>query len=177
MIQTITIIATAIITSIATNYFSYLKEKKFATSKFTEKVFLELYSPLFKKLESFSYDPIVGYEGMYVDQYREISRFIFEKLDYADKDLLNIINNLDVTLHYLHREYDDPDNRMLLDDKYELYNHVAKSYNILRRSLGLPYNKFQIYKNRWYIRIFLNYKHKRFSKKMRVNLKNRKNNT
>lgn len=174
--EMINIIVTSIVASIVATSLSYLKEKKFATSVYTEKVFVELYSPLFRKLEDFSMDPRIGYEGMDLQQFREVSNLINNKLEYADKKLLDIISEIEIIVYYLHDQLIDDETKFLLDDKFILYNHVSKDYNILRRSLGLPFDRFQIYKGAWVVRKYTNLRNERLFKKMMKNHRSNKSN-
>ena len=60
-IELIIILGTAISTSFFSTIFSYYKEKKFASVKYTERVLEELYFPIYKFLEEAAPDLMVGY--------------------------------------------------------------------------------------------------------------------
>ena len=56
----------------------YFKDKKFANSKYTERVLINLYIPLYKLLEIFEYDSYVGYIGISKQQLWLVKEIIDE---------------------------------------------------------------------------------------------------
>lgn len=167
------IVITALVTAFFSTIFSYYKEKKFASSKYTERALTELYVPIYKILNDCS-DPLAGYLFINETQLQLIKEIIDNKPELVDPKLNKIVDKY-YTLAYINisRVYEDqiPPQNMRYDEDYKLYRYVLYAFNKTRRSLGLPFEKKYssnfslIYKG--VDKIFIYYRNKKILKKFR----------
>lgn len=138
--QFLTIFITAIITAGATNLFSYWKEKRITSSKYTERVLVELYIPILKIIKE-RIEPGFGFEGLNEDQIDELIKILDEKMELLDPELEGIIYSYKETQYHnwqgANYHYEKEDERLLA---YMLY-----AFNKTRKSLGLPYENKYVY--------------------------------
>jgi hypothetical protein len=139
--QFITIFFTAVITSATTNLFGYWKEKRTASSKYTERVLTELYIPILKIIES-KVEPGMGFEGLDDDDIDKLIRILKDKPELFDPKLEKIIYSYyemsyDSWKYNKHFSYFENDRKLL--------DYVYIAFNKTRKSLGLPYEKKYAY--------------------------------
>lgn len=163
------IVVTSLITAGATNYFGYIKERKFASSRYTEKVLVNLYIPVYKLLESFSYDPYVGYVGMSKDQFWELKEVIDKNPELVDPKLETFIYNIIGDIYNVYQD-DNFQGYGIYDKNGDLYNYVMKSFNITRKSMGLPYDKYYASRLSFFYKVIRNIKNKRTFKRVMKNI-------
>lgn len=168
------IVITALVTSGLSTVFSYYKEKKFASIKYTEKVFVELYLPLYKFLQEAEIDPMVGYIGLSESNFWRFKEIIDEKPELIDPKLDAHVNKIIEEIHVENsqerKQKDYFYGYKFYDESFGLYFYVVKSFNITRKSLGLPYDKH--YASLWSFayRFIRRIKRKRRNKKLIKNL-------
>ena len=179
-VELIIILGTAISTSFFSTVFSYYKEKKFASVKYTERVLEELYIPIYKFLEEAAPDPMVGYIGMRENEFWRLKELIDEKPELIDPNLDAQLNKIIDEIYVENSQERNQENyfygHKFYDRDFKLYFYVVKSFNTTRKSLGLPYDKH--YASFWSFvyRFIRSIKRKRRNKMNALNLKNMLNN-
>ena len=168
------IFITALVTAFFSTVFSYYKEKKFASSKYTEKSLTELYVPIYKILNG-GVDPFAGY--LYIDetQLSLIKEIIDDKPELVDPRLNKIVEDYHAQAYAnISRVFEEqiPPQYMKYDEDYKLYTYILYAFNKTRKSLGLPYDKkysgiFSIV-FRGIDRIYVYYRNKKYWKNFRV---------
>ncbi|MCK0470399.1 hypothetical protein [Halalkalibacter sp. APA_J-10(15)] len=169
--QFITIFLTAIITAGASNYFSYIKEHKVRTSKYTERVLTELYVPIFKLILSRT-NPHDGFEGLDDDDVTGLVDLFSKNPELFDPELEQIINSY-YEISYINWKYDEHENFYECDKK--LLNYINGAFHKTRKSLGLP-NDYKYSSSIYsiYNKIKTNYRHKRKMKRLKKKMKRKK---
>lgn len=138
------IVITALVTSGLSTIFSYYKEKKFASAKYTEKVLVDLYIPIYKYLSK-TPDPTTGYEGINEAQFNFILKIVEDNPELIDPRLNKYVYSIKEDIYinsYNNQDYEDyRQDYIMYDSDGEMFDYVLKAFNITRKSLGLPYNK------------------------------------
>ncbi|MGM7722174.1 hypothetical protein [Metabacillus sp. Hm71] len=144
------IFATAVLTAFASNLFGYIKEKRTASSKYTEQVLTELYVPIYKILVE-RIIPGDGYEGIDQDQLDSIKDIIDDNPELTDPILEGLIYGYLEDAYWnvtrIHADQQDPRFETYDSDR-RLLDYILISFNKTRRPLGLPHPKeyaFQSY--------------------------------
>lgn len=141
--QFITIFITAVITAACTNIFAYLKDKKFASSKYTEKVLTEFYVPIYKIVTKDFYTG-KGYDGLYPSEIIAIKKLVDEKPELADPVLDRIIGSLSEDAFRIQGTTPEGQEPNKMDEQGVLLNYILKSFQKTRKSLGLPHETLTI---------------------------------
>ncbi len=134
------IFATAVITAAASNAFGYFKDKKFASSKYTEDVLTKLYVPIYKILTD-NLVPGDGYDGINAGQLDIIQQLIKDNPELTDPQLEKLVYGyLEDDYHNQLESINNDYNNFIYDEDRKLLDYVLISFNKTRRSLGLPYD-------------------------------------
>ncbi|MEI2338931.1 hypothetical protein FA002_02245 [Priestia megaterium] len=139
--QFITIFLTAIVTAGFANIFGYWKDKRVASTKYIEKVFTELYLPIYKIVDQ-KVNPIDGFEGLDEHDIEALIAILKDKPELFDPKLEKII------YRYYEKEYANwqyGENRSFHENDTELLDYVSIAFNKTRKSLGLPYEVKYVY--------------------------------
>ncbi|MBH0228841.1 hypothetical protein [Halobacillus yeomjeoni] len=150
MSQMLTIIITAVVTSVFTNYFAFLKEKKVKSLSYTDKSLVKIYIPIYKILTE-GLIPGEGYEGVYSNQVFKITKILEDNPEYVDPELEGIVFQYEEEILLALSTTTDTSEMdgMLLDEDRRLLDYILTSFHKTRKSLGLPYNK--VYADEVYI--------------------------
>lgn len=133
------IFSTAVITAMASNLFGYFKDRKFATSKYTEDTLIKIYVPIYKILTE-RIVPGDGYDGILESQLIEINKIIGNHPQLTDPRLSNIVYSyIEDIYHNSNPNYNPQTSEPIIYDlDRELLDYILISFNKTRRSLGLP---------------------------------------
>jgi hypothetical protein len=132
----------ASVSVVITNIFNYIftlkKETRLQATKYKEEILIKVYTPIYKELIKQIY-PGDGYEGISLSTFRDIEKIVEDNLTLVDPQLQLIISGIKEDIAYI--GYCDSINSVIIDQDSKLFHYVFKQYNLLRKNLGLPYEK------------------------------------
>lgn len=124
----------AILAAILTHYFTMRKEKFSKTYEHKLKIFTNVYTPIYGILRN-EVEPGEGYRGLNPTAFIEIMDILEENIELVDPNLETILWSLKEDYYYMgEMGYE------FLDEDRKLLDFTLFQYNILRKSLGLPYD-------------------------------------
>ncbi|UQD52325.1 hypothetical protein C0971_10105 [Bacillus methanolicus] len=181
MIEFWKIFATAVLTAAASSLFGFLKDKKVASSKYTEESLRKIYVPIYKILME-NLNPMDGYEGIASRQFYRIKEIVNEHPELCDPKLDSIIWGIDEDIRFQSMNYNHNDNNLeyeLFDENRKLIDYVLHAFNKTRKSLGLPADRLYVYPILRKIRYskaveLVSYHKRRLRRKMKDRKKNQK---
>lgn len=139
--QFFTIFFTAILTAGFTNLFGYLKEKRVASSKYTETVFKDLYLPIYKIIYS-RVNPYDGFEGLEEEDIDELIKVLENNPELFDPKLQKILYRF-YEKSYINWKFNEHES--FSKDEKELIEYMEIAFNKTRKALGLPYDRKYAY--------------------------------
>lgn len=133
----------AAVTILLTNIFSYLfalkKEGRNHAVHYKIETLDKIYTPIYKILIQ-RVIPGDGYEGIDDHQLESIIKITDDHVNLVDPKLNKILWNLREEAQYIWQTRGDI-SYIILDENRVLMNHVESYYNLLRKAVGLPYEK------------------------------------
>jgi hypothetical protein len=168
------IFTTAVLTAVAANFFGFFKDRRVASSKYTEESLKKIYVPIYKILYE-NLDPSQGYEGIYSNQFGKIKVIVDKDPDLCDPKLERIIWRIYEEIQidsYNQINSDSKFDHTLYDEDRKLLEYVQHAFNKTRKSLGLPADIVHVYPILYKIRYssktyWLLYNKRKFKRKLR----------
>lgn len=137
------VLLSGVAAAVTSTILSYFKEKKFASSKYAERVLTELYIPIYRMLRE-DVLPGDGYEGLNMDQVNRIDNVAKKNPELTDPRLDEIVNAYMEVLTSPNYPFVD-ELEHVFDQDRKLFTYIMIAFNRTRKSLGLPYDKDYVY--------------------------------
>ncbi|WP_045522764.1 hypothetical protein [Neobacillus niacini] len=147
---------TIFITSFFSYYFNIKKEFRTQSIGYKTDILKKVYTPIIKELST-GIIPGDGYEGINDSQILAINEIIENNYELVDAELDSLLWQLKEVIYHSNGEYS------YFDDNRKLLDHVLINYNLLRKSLGLPYDSN--YTKKKMTRLFINWKEQQKEKR------------
>lgn len=142
---------TVLITTVLNYYFNIKKEFRVQSIGYKADILKKVYTPILKELST-GIIPGDGYEGIDDSQILAINEIIQNNYELVDAELDSLLWQLKEVIYHSNGEYS------YFDDNRKLLDHVLINYNLLRESLGLPYDSN--YTKKKMTRLLINWKEK-----------------